>query len=87
LVGKRVISPTSISSARRAGRADAVQVQQRGAGRLDELAQLLVGGLLARVDPLEVSDELGGDATAGLAGGVPRPDLGQQRLGLSSAVS
>jgi hypothetical protein len=75
------MSPTSMSSRpRRTGRCRAGQ--QRGAGRLDELAQLLVGGLLAGVDPLEVGGELGGDAAAGLAGGVPRPDLGQQRLGL-----
>jgi hypothetical protein len=67
---------------RRAGRADAVHRQQRGAGRLEELTQLLVGGLLPRVDPLEVGDELGGDAPAGLAGGVPRPHLRQQHLRL-----
>lgn len=48
----------------------------------DEFAQLLVGGPLPYVDPLEIGDELGGDATAGLAGGVPRSHLGQQRLGL-----
>ena len=44
--------------------------------------ELLVRGLLARVDPLEVADQLGGDPAAGLAGDVAGPDLGQQRLGL-----
>jgi hypothetical protein len=38
----------------RAGRADAVERQQRGAGRLDVLAQFLVGGLLPRVGLLGV---------------------------------
>lgn len=67
---------------RGAGRADAVQRQQRGAGGLDQLAQLLVGGLLPCVDPLEISNELGSDATSRLAGGVARPDLREQRLRL-----
>ena len=44
--------------------------------------ELLVGGLLAGVDPLQVGDQLGGDPAAGLAGGVAGSDLGQQRLGL-----
>jgi hypothetical protein len=34
------------------------------------------------VDPLEVGDQLGGDAAAGLPGGIAGPDLGEQCLGL-----
>ncbi len=67
---------------RRTRRADTVQAQQRGAGRRDELLQLLVGGLLPGIDPLEVSDQLRGHALAGLADRVPRSDAGQQGLGL-----
>ena len=47
-------------------------------------AVILVGCLLALVDPLEVGDELGCDAAPGPAGGVAWTDLGQQGLGLSS---
>jgi hypothetical protein len=59
-----------------------VQVQQRRAGRLDKLAEFFVGGLLAPVDPLQVTDQLGCDAAARLAGGISRPDGGEQGLGL-----
>ena len=55
----------------RTGRSDAVQVQQAGPGGRDQVDEFLVGGLLAGIDPLQVGDELGGDAFAGLAGGVP----------------
>ena len=65
-----------------AGGADAVQVQQRGAGRGDEVLELLVGGLLAGVDPLEVADSSAATRRAGLADRVARADLGQQCLGL-----
>ena len=51
-------------------------------GRQDELTQLLVRGPLARVDGLEVGDELSGDPPSGLAGSVPRTELRQQRLRL-----
>jgi hypothetical protein len=43
---------------------------------------LFVGGLLALVEAFEVADQLGGDAAAGLAGGIAGADLGQQGLGL-----
>ena len=66
-----------------AGGADAVQVEQTGAGGFDQLGELLVGGLLPGIDPLQVSDQLGGDPAAGLADDVAGPDLGQQCLGLA----
>ena len=43
----------------------------------------LFGGLLARVDPLEVADQLRGDAAAGLAGGIAGADLREQCLRLT----
>jgi hypothetical protein len=64
-----------------AGRPDPVQAHQRGAGGLDSGGQLLVGGLLALVDPLQVGDQLGGDPAAGLPVRIPWPDPGQQRPG------
>jgi hypothetical protein len=64
------------------GRADPVQLHQAAPGRGDQLLELLVRGLAALIDPLQVADQLGGDPPPGLAGGVTRPDLGQQRLGL-----
>ena len=64
------------------GGADAVQVHQPGPGRSHELAQLFVGGLLPGVDPFQVCDELGCEASAGLAGHLTWPDLSQQLLGL-----
>ena len=47
-----------------AGRADAVQVHQCGAGGGDEFLEFFVGLLGALVDPLEVTDQLRGDSTA-----------------------
>ena len=65
-----------------AGRADAVQVHQRGAGGSDQSLELFVGLLGPLVDALEVSDQLSGYPSAGLASRVTRADRGQQRLGL-----
>ena len=65
-----------------AGGADAVEVDQAGSGRGDEFGELLVGCLLAGIDPFEVADQFRGDAAPGLAGGVAGADLGEQRLGL-----
>jgi hypothetical protein len=80
-LGNRAMSPISTSS-RGAGGADAVQIHQRTAGGGDQLFEFLGGGLLALVDPLEVTDQLGGDASACLARGIARPHGGQQGLGL-----
>ena len=65
-----------------AGGVDAVQAQQRGAARRHEGPELLVGGLLARVDPLQVGHELGRDTLAGLADLIARADPSQQCFGL-----
>jgi len=65
-----------------AGGSDAVQVEQRRAGGFDQLFEFGVRGLLAGIDPLQVSDEFRGDAAAGLAYRIARPDSGQQCLGL-----
>src|SRR6188472_2972628 len=62
--------------------ADAVQAGQARAGRGEPLSQLLVRGLLARIDPLEVADQLGRNAATDLAGDVPGPDGREQLLGL-----
>ncbi len=67
-----------------AGGADAVQVNQGGSGLLDEYGQFLVGGLLSLVDPLELGDQFGGGASAGVAGDAKRSDGGEQLLGLGS---
>ena len=40
---------------RRPGRADAVQVQQRGSGGLDQRDEFLVRRFLPRVEPFEVA--------------------------------
>jgi len=69
---------------RSAGGSDAVQVQQAGAGRCDELPELFVRGLPPRVDPLEVRDQLGRDPASGLAHDVPGPHGREQCLGLGS---
>src|SRR2546423_9674716 len=69
---------------RGAGRADAVQVHQRGAAGGDQFLEFFVGLLGTLVDPLEVSNQLRGHPAPGLAGRVARPDGGQQRLGLGS---
>jgi len=59
------------------GRADAVQAHQRGPSGLDQGGELLVRGLLALIDALEVSDQIGRDAAAGLAGDVAGADRGE----------
>ena len=82
LFGKRVMSPTSTSS-RAAPEGPMPGRSSRRCRCGDEFGELLVGGLLALVDPLEVGDQLRGDPTAGLAGGVAGSDLGQQCLGLA----
>jgi hypothetical protein len=64
------------------GRADPVQVSERGAGRLEQLVEFFVGGLLAGVDPLEIADQLRSDTTAGLARDIARADRSQQRFRL-----
>jgi hypothetical protein len=51
---------------RRPGGADAVQSGQGRSGRGEQLRQLLVRRLLPRVDPLQIADQLGRDATTGL---------------------
>jgi hypothetical protein len=66
----------------RAGGADAVQLEQRASGRLDELAELVVRGLDPLVDADELADQLRRELAAGLAHQVTRPDRGQQRLSL-----
>src|SRR6266508_4275154 len=48
------------------GGADAVQVEQPGAGGLDQLGQLCGGGLDLLVDRFEVGDQLGGGTRRGL---------------------
>ena len=80
--GNRVMSPTSTSS-----RAAPEGPMPCRSSRLVPVAatssrELLVRGLLAGIDPLQVADQLGGDPAPGLARGVTGPDLGQQRLGL-----
>jgi hypothetical protein len=82
LVGNRVMSPTSTSSRAAPVGAYAAQVEQAGVGGPEQLGEFLVGGLLAGVDPLEVSDEFGGDAAPGLPDDVAGTHLGQQCLGL-----
>jgi hypothetical protein len=63
-----------------AGRADAVKVHERGAGGGDEFGELLVGGLLALVDPLEVSDHFRGHPTPRFACSVTRATLASSAL-------
>jgi hypothetical protein len=65
-----------------AGGPDAVQVEQAGAGLLDELDEFLVRGLLPRVYAFEVDDEFQGDAFAGLACCVLGPDTREELAGL-----
>ena len=64
------------------GGPDAVQVHQVGASGGHEHFELLVGGLAAGVDAFQVRDQLGGDPTPDLAGGIAGTDPGQQDLGL-----
>lgn len=80
LDGNRVMSPTSTSNRAAPVGTNAVEVQQARAGLLHQFGELLVRGLLG-VDPLQISDQLGGDAAPGLADYVTWPDLGQQCLG------
>lgn len=82
LSGKRVTSPTSTRRPGCAGRADAVQAHQRGPGGLDEGGELLVRGVLTLIDALQVSDQLGRGAAAGLAGEVAGSDGREQGFGL-----
>ena len=64
------------------GRSDAVQVHQGGAGLDDELLDLLVEGLGALIDLLQIADQFEGDAFAGLADQVAGPHPGEQDSGL-----
>ena len=65
-----------------AGGADAVQVEQRGAGGFHVGDEFLVGLLLALVDPLEVFNQLQGDPFASDADNVGWLHAGQQSTGL-----
>jgi len=65
------------------GRADAVQVEQAGAGRGHQGPELFVGGLPAGVVLLEVGDQLGRESATRLADQVAWSHPRQQRLGLS----
>jgi hypothetical protein len=56
---------------------DALQLGERAAGSGEELAQFLVGGLLALVNPLKVTEQLGSDPLAYFRGRIPWPDLRQ----------
>jgi hypothetical protein len=64
------------------GGTDAVETHWAGAGRSDELHKLHVCSFAALVDPLTVTDQLGGDPSPGLARGVTWWNLRQHRLGL-----
>ena len=80
--GNRVMSPTSTSS--RAAPEGPMPCRSSSLVPVAATSsrELLVGGLLPGVDPLQVGDQLGGDPAAGLAGDVAGPDLRQQCLGL-----
>jgi hypothetical protein len=66
----------------RSGRADAVQVLQAAAGRLDEFAELFVSGFRLLVDLDEFGDQLGGKPAASPADQITRTDGIEQRAGL-----
>lgn len=66
----------------RAGGADAVKAGQGRAVRGEQLAQLLVRGLLAGLEPLEVAGQLGRDPPTGLASDVARAHRCEQLLTL-----
>src|SRR5215469_7941264 len=66
----------------RAGWSDAVELSECAAGGGEQLAQFLVGRLLALVDPLQVTDQLCSDPAPRLAGRIPGPDRGEQLPGL-----
>ncbi len=83
LVGNRVTPPTSINSrAAPDGPMPFSVSSEVPVASMSSRSSLSVADAL--VDALEVADELGGDATAGFAGGVSRPHLRQQCLGLRS---
>ena len=63
----------------RGRRPDAMQVHQGGAGLDDELLDLLVEGLGALIDLLQVTDQFERDPFAGLA--RPRRGVGRRRAG------
>jgi hypothetical protein len=60
-----------------AGWTDAMQLSECAAGRGEQFAEFFVGGLLAPLGSLQVTDQLGGHALARLAGGIARPDSRQ----------
>jgi len=59
-----------------------VQLEQRAAGGLDQVAELGGRGLDPLVDPLQLRDQFRGQLAAGLAHQVTRTDGGQQGFGL-----
>src|SRR6266511_5198611 len=65
-----------------AGRTDAAQLLQGGAGGLDQLGQLRVGSLDLLVDDGDLGDQLRGQLPAGAPDDVPRPDRVEQGTGL-----
>jgi hypothetical protein len=65
-----------------AGGAYPAQGGQGGGGCFEQFVQFFAGRVLALVEALQVADQLDGDPPAGLARRIPRPDPGQQRLGL-----
>ena len=64
------------------GRADAVEVLQAAAGRVDEFGQFLVRRFDLLVAAGQFADQLGGQLAAGAPDDVPRADGGQQGAGL-----
>ena len=66
----------------RSGGADAVQVQQPGAGGLEQGDELFVGLLLALIDPLEIDDQFESDPLAELPDIVFWSDAGEDLAGL-----
>ena len=60
-VGKRAMSPTATSSRAAPDGPMPVSAGEAAAGRGEQFVELFVGGLLAQVDPLEVTDQLHGD--------------------------
>src|SRR5690349_21079714 len=65
-----------------AGGSDTVQAKQSRAGGSDQLDEFLVRCLLAQVETLQVSDQLGRDPLAGPTDHVPGPHSRQDLLGL-----
>lgn len=60
-----------------------MQSEQGSPGGFDQLGELLVGGLLALVEPLQVDHELHRDSFVSRARHVPRSDSGEEFAGLS----